>query len=116
MQDDLMEFLGTNNIIDLELNDMDLEQDLPNSIYQSLRSFKFDNIYFNYNLYMFEKLQILGVTVALEELNDVIPFLAFKFTCSFDIFERMQINLFASDDPVLRIGDERDEYVEPKHI
>jgi hypothetical protein len=84
-----MEFLGTNYIIDLELNDMDLRQDLPNSIYQSLRSLKFDNIYFNYNLYMFEKLQILGVTVALEELNDVIPFLAYIFMRSIDIFERM---------------------------
>ena len=111
-----MEFLGTNHIIDLELNLMDLRQDLPNSIYQSLRSFKFDNINFNYILERFEKLQILGVTVALEELNDVIPFLAFKFMCSIDIFERMQINLFASVDPVLRIEDDRLENVEPKHI
>ena len=112
-----MEFLGTNHIIDLELNLMDLRQDLPNSIYQSLRSFKFDNsIHFYDTLERFEKLQILGVTVALEELNDVIPFLAYIFMRSIDIFERMQINLFASVDPVLRIEDDRYENVEPKHI
>jgi hypothetical protein len=61
-----MEFLGTNHIIDLELNDMDLRQYLPISNYQSLRSFKFDNIHFYDTLDRFEKLQILGVTVALE--------------------------------------------------
>jgi hypothetical protein len=111
-----MEFLGTNHIIDLELNDMYLRKDLPNSNYQSLRSLKFDNINFNYIPERFEKLQILGVTVALEELNDVIPFLAYIFVCSIDIFERMQINLFASVDPVLRIEDYRLENFEPKHI
>jgi hypothetical protein len=71
---------------------MELKQELPNSIYQTLRSFKFDKINF-IDLSKFEKLQILGVTFGLEQLKNVIPFLASKF--SRDRFQRMQINLFA---------------------
>ena len=54
-----MEFLGTNHIIDLKL-EKELKQELPNSIYQTLRSLKFENINF-IDLSKFEKLQILGV-------------------------------------------------------
>ena len=72
---------------------MKLKQELPNSIYQTLRSFKFDYINF-IDLSKFEKLQILGVTASLGELKYVIPFLASKF--SRDCFQRMQINLFAT--------------------
>ena len=75
----MIEFLGTNHIIDLELNEAKLEQELPNSIYQTLSSFKFDYINF-IDLRKFEKLQILGVPVSLEELKNVIPFLASKFS------------------------------------
>ena len=92
--------LETNHIIDLELKN-ELEQELPNSIYQTLSSFKFDYINF-IDLRKFEKLQILGVPVSLEELKNVIPFLASKF--SRDRFQRMQINLFAGER--LNIGDE----------
>ena len=91
-QDDFIEFLGTNHIIDLELEN-ELGQELPNSIYQTLRSFKFHKINF-IDLRKFEKLQILGVTFKLEQLKNVIPFLASKF--SRDRFQRMQINLFAA--------------------
>ena len=86
--------LGTNHIIDLELN-CSLYEECPNNIYQTLRSFKYYDIYFNEHS-KFEKLQILGVEVALEQLNFVIPYLASKF--SQDRFQRMQINLFADDD------------------
>ena len=79
----------------------ELEQELPNSIYQTLRSFKFDYINF-IDFSKFEKLQILGVPVSLEELKNVIPFLASKF--SRNRFQRMQINLFAYGR--LKIGDE----------
>ena len=84
--------LETYHIIDLEL-EKELEQELPNSIYQTLRSFKFEYINF-IDLSKFEKLQILGVTVSLGGLKYVIPFLASKF--SRDCFRRMQINLFAT--------------------
>jgi hypothetical protein len=90
----LIELLGTNHIIDLELN-CSLHKELPNSIYQTLRSFKYYDTSFN-NHSKFEKLQILGFEVALEQLKFVIPFLASKF--SQDRFQRMQINLFADDD------------------
>ena len=86
--------LETYHIIDLELK-KELEQELPNCIYQTLRSFKYYDTSFN-NHSKFEKLQILGVEVALEQLNFVIPYLASKF--SQDRFQRMQINLFADDD------------------
>ena len=78
----------------------ELEQELPNCIYQTLRSFKFDKINF-IDLRKFEKLQILGVRFKLQQLKNVIPFLASKF--SRDRFQRMQINLFAAFD-VLDIG------------
>ena len=79
----------------------ELEQELPNSIYQTLRSFKFDDINF-IDLRKFEKLQILGVTVSLVDLENVIQFLASKF--SRNRFQRMQINLFAYGR--FKIGDE----------
>ena len=58
---------------------MKLKQELPNSIYQTLRSLKFSRINF-IDLSKFEKLQILGVTSSLGELKNVIPFLASRFS------------------------------------
>jgi hypothetical protein len=57
--EEIMEFLGTNHIIDLKLEN-GLKQELPNSIYQTLRFLKFSSINF-IDLRKFEKLQILGV-------------------------------------------------------
>ena len=82
---------------------MELTQELPNSVYQKLRSFKFDFINF-IDLSKFEKLQILGLMVGLEELKNVIPFLASRF--GRDRFQRMQIILFAGYSNKLNIGEE----------
>ena len=71
-----------------------LEQELPNSIYQTSRSLKFSSINF-IDLSKFEKLQILVVSVKLIELKNLIPFLASRF--SRDCFQRLQINIFAGD-------------------
>ena len=84
-----------------------LNQELPNSIYQTLRSFKFDWIKF-IDLSKFKKLQILGVSVSFEELKYVIPFLASRF--SRDRFQRVQINIFAGAyGDRLNIGEENFE-------
>jgi hypothetical protein len=108
------EFLCKNRILDLELNIIELEQEFPNSIYQTLRSFKFDHIKY-IDLRKFEKLQILGVAVGFHELTNVIPFLASKFTR--DRFQRMQINLFGQSMSILKIGDHYcDPNLLPKHI
>jgi hypothetical protein len=87
----------------LELNRIELKQELPNSIYQKLRSFKFDSINF-IDLSKFEKLQILWVKISLKEIKNVIPFLASKF--SRDLFKKMQINLFLTIGDKLNIRDD----------
>jgi hypothetical protein len=71
---------------------VELEQELPNSIYQTLRSFKFFEIKF-IDLSKFKNLKILGVPVSFEELKYVIPFLASRFNR--DHFQRLKINIFA---------------------
>ena len=88
------------------MNYIKLEQELPNSIYQTLRSFKFTCINF-IDVSKFEKLQILEVLVSVKELKNIIPFLASRF--SRDRFQRMQINLFATLHNNLNIGDENFE-------
>ena len=95
---------------------MKLKQELPNSIYQTLRSLKFSRINF-IDLSKFEKLQILGVPVSLQELKYVIPFIASRF--SRNNFQRLQINIFAGNVDRLNIDDENfDKYPKllPKNI